>query len=266
MTLVVVGLLYFVVLPEIIATQYMGQVHRIGSSLRADYMQLENSTDQALIEDPTTTPTSIVPAVDQLRSLLRESRISVDRFSSVAGEYHPLPYTGFTTQAKAAHALQIKSLAFTQQSDEAFNKYEELINFIQNYDSAAAVIEHYVDDFNAAPDLNVYQGQAQRFYGIAAQVRTTIQSLDKAPTPHEAVAFKAASVQTFSQVAAGFDAVALGLQIPADDVIYGGARQIEAVDATINGPNQEVYTRDISASRTIKSIQELREKLELILP
>lgn len=265
--IVLVGLItYFVILPEAIAAQYIERVHRMGSSLRTGYRQLEASTSRTLIDDPTVTEVSLTPDVEQLRNLLRENRITLDKFSLTAKDYHPLPFTGFTTQAGAAHALQTRSVAFTEQSQDAFTKYDELIDFIKHYDDTVAGIEQYLKDFNAHADLNIYAGQADQVQSIADQIRQDIHSLDTAKTPHEAVEFKAASIQAFRQIADGFETVALGLRIPADDVIYSGARQIEAVDQTINGPNQAIYSRDILSSRTIKTIQELREKLDLILP
>ncbi|HEV7952057.1 MAG TPA: hypothetical protein VGO98_01650 [Candidatus Saccharimonadales bacterium] len=261
-----VAMIYIVALPELIASQYNTRVRTAANSLRENYVELEESTEQALINDPTATSSDQIQAVEQLRGLLRENRISLERFSSVANDYQPLPYTGYTIQTSTAHALQAKSLAFIEQSNGAFAKYSELIDFIKNYDATAKTVAQYVTDFNATPDLNIYEGQANLMYGIADSIRADVRTFDIAKTPHEARGFKTASVQAFTQVADGFEGVGLGLQIPADDVIYGNARQIEAVDQIISGPNQTLYERDVLSSRTIKSIQDLREKLDLILP
>jgi hypothetical protein len=257
---------YFVILPEASATQYIERVHRAGGSLRDGYLELEHTTGETLVDDPGVTTTSIVPQIEALLNLLREDRITLTRFTAEASDYHPLPYTGFTSKARAAQALKTRSVAFTAQSKDAFQKYEELITFIKQYDAASSTIEQQVESFNAIPDLNIYAGRADEVRDIAEQVRATARSFEGEPTPHEATAFKAASVQAFMEIADGFDIVARGLQIPADDVIYDGASKIDAVDQKVNGPNQAIYRNDVLSSRTIKSIQELREKLDLILP
>jgi hypothetical protein len=257
---------YFVILPESMATRYIERVHQSGNSLREGYFKLEETTGQALIDDPAVTSVSVVPQIEVLLNSLREDRVMLSRFAAEANDYHPLPYTGWTTQARAANALQNRSATFTAQIKDAFVKYEDLILFIKRYDATSSIIEQHVEAFNATLDLNVYAGRADEVYAISEQIHAAIKTFDTDATPYEAREFKTASVQAFTQIADGFDTVALGLQIPADDVIYGGAQQIDAVDQTINGPNQEIYRRDILSSRTIKSIQEIREKLDLILP
>lgn len=255
---------YFVVLPEYAASQYIDRVKGTAKSLESGYFRLEESTGRTLITDPTVQTLDMSREVESLRDLLRENRVGLAHFMSSAKDYDPLPYTGFTNTAKAAAVLQNKAVAFGEQSDQAFTQYASLVDFIKQYDTTAKTIGQYTEEFNATPDLNVYAGQQDRFYAIGTQIRTIAQTFESSPTPHEANAFKSASVQSFRQLADGFDAVGLGLQIPADDVIYGGAREIEAADQTINEVNQVIYTRDILSSRTIKSIQELREKIELI--
>jgi hypothetical protein len=256
---------YVIVLPEYIAGQYINRVHQSASSLQTGYIQLEKSTERAFINDPTIETTNLTREVESLRNLVRENRINLTRFTSMADSYEPLPYTGFTNQAKAAVILQDKAVVFAEQSDEAFTQYSELVDFIKRYDTTAKLIEEYTDEFNSTADLNLYAGQYDRMLFIAERIRSDAKSLETAPTPHEAAAFKTASVQSFQEIANGFDTVALGLQIPADAVIYSGANRIEAVDQMINEPNQIIYARDVLSSRTIKSIQELREKLEIVL-
>jgi hypothetical protein len=256
---------YMVILPEYIAEQYINRVHQAANSLQTGYIQLEKSTERAFINDPTLDTTDLTREVESLRNLVRENRINLTRFISTADNYEPLPFTGFTSQAKAADILQDKAVVFAEQSDEAFTHYNDLVDFIKRYDTTAKLIQEYTDEFNSTADLNLYAGQYDRMRFIAEQIRSDAKALETAPTPHEAAAFKTASVQSFQEIANGFDTVALGLQIPADAVIYNGANRIEAVDQMINEPNQVIYSRDVLSSRTIKSIQELREKLEIVL-
>jgi hypothetical protein len=257
---------YGFVLPEYIAGRYIDRIHQKADTLRNGYNKLEESTGRAFVDDPTARTFSQTEEVESLHSLLRENRINLDQFSSVAKNYRPLPYTGFTPQARAAHAMQVRSIAFTEQSYDAFLKYDELIDFIKRYDTTARTVERHIAAFNATPDLNVYEGQANRVFAIAEEIRFDIKTLESSKTPHEAVEFKAVSVREFTRIADGFAELALGLQIPADAVIYSGAQKIEAADRVINSQNRAIYARDVLTSRTIKSVQELREKLDLILP
>lgn len=255
---------YFVILPEYAATQYITRVEQAAKALEPGYFKLEESTSRTLVSDPTALMLDMSYEVESLRDLLRESRVGLAHFESTSKDYKPLPYTGFTPAARAAVVLQDKAVAFAEQSDQAFAQYADLVDFIKYYDTTAKAIRQYTDEFNATTDLNVYAGQQDRFFAIGEQIRTIATTFESTPTPHETVAFKAASVQSFMQLANGFDAVGLGLRIPADDVIYAGAREIEVADQAINEVNQVIYTRDVLSSRTIKSIQELREKIELI--
>lgn len=257
---------YGVILPEYNASRYVNRVHQAANRLRTDYQRLEQSTEQTLINDPDISSDNLVEEVESLRNLLRENRINLAHFTTATKDYDRLPYTGFTNQAKEAVILQSKAAAFAEQSDEAFTQYGQLIDFIKRYGMTAKMIEEYTQEFNSTSDLNVLAGQHDQLYIIAAQIRTNAQQLDTAETPHEAMAFKSASVKSFQQLANGFETVALGLQIPADDIIYDGARKIEATDQEIAVTNQAIYEKDILSSRTIKSIQELREKLDLIMP
>jgi hypothetical protein len=264
---ILIGLVvYFVILPEFIAQQYINRVHQAASTLRAGYIKLEESTGRAFVNDPTDHTLPLTSEVESLHELLRENRIGLVHFSAAATDYHPLPYTGFTEKAGTVPIVRDKAAAFVEQSNETFEQYDELIGFIKQYNMTANTIGAYTDEFNASLDLNVYAGQSARMTAIAEQIRAETRSFDATITPHEALAFKQASVQSFNQLADGFDVVALGLLIPADEVIYRGAGQIEAADQVISGANQEIYIKDVISSRTIKSVQELREKLELILP
>ena len=257
---------YFVILPEFIAQQYINRVHQAASTLRAGYIKLEESTGRAFVNDPTDHTLPLTSEVESLHELLRENRIGLVHFNAAATDYHPLPYTGFTNKAASVPVVRDKAAAFVEQSNETFEQYDELIGFIKQYNMTANTIGAYTDEFNASLDLNIYAGQSARMTTIAEQIRAETRSFDATTTPHEAVAFKQASVQSFNQLADGFDVVALGLLIPADEVIYRGAGQIETADKVITGANQEIYIKDVISSRTIKSVQELREKLELILP
>lgn len=264
LSILTLAIVYFIVLPEHTAAQYISRVKNAAESLEPGYFRLEESTGRTLISDPTTQSVDVTHEVESLRDLLRENRVGLAHFMAIAKDHEPLPYTGFTDTARSAIVLQNKAVAFAEQSDQAFTQYSNLVDFIKHYDTTAKAVGQYTEEFNATPDLNVYAGQQDRFYAIGEQIRTIAQTFESTPTPHEAATFKAASVQSFQQLANGFDAVGLGLQIPADDAIYGGAREIEAADRMINEVNQVIYARDILSSRTIKSVQELREKIELI--
>lgn len=257
---------YSVIAPEYNASQYIKHLRHEAQVLQPSYIRLAKSTEQDLISDPNDQSLTIPQDVERLRGLLQENRIDLERFSRIAQDYRQLPYTGFTPQSRNAATLQERAVSLVDQSNEAFTQYTALVDFIRHYDATESDVMQQVNEFNATADLNNYAGQSDRVYAIAAQIRSDTQLFDAMPAPHEAVAFKAASVQSFRQLADGFDVVATGLLIPADDVIYSGARQIDEVDQTINGVNRTIYIRDILSSRTIKSIQELQEKLDLILP
>ena len=257
---------YFAALPEYIANQYINQVREKGNMLYSGYNKLENSTDNTLVIDPSEGGMPISNEVESLHNLLRENRINLNQFTAVVSEYNPLPYTGFTARATGARALHYKATAFIEQSEETLAKYDELIVFIKRYDATAKVVSQHTEEFNATTDLNVYAGQADRMFSIAEQIRQEIKLFEAIKAPHETDAFKTASVQSFNKIADGFDTVGRGLEIPADETIYEGARQIEEADQTISSLNQEIYSREILSSRTIKSVKELREKLDLIMP
>lgn len=257
---------YGVLAPEYNAAQYIKRLRHEAQVLQPSYLRLAKSTEQDLISDPNDQARTMPQDVERLRSLLQENRINLKKFSLVVQDYTQLPYTGFTPQAKDAMILQYKAISFADQSNDAFTKYTELIDFIRRYDATENTIMQHVNEFNATSDLNTYAGQYDRIGAVAEQIRTDVQLLDTTPTPHEAVTFKTASIQSFRQLADGFDVVATGLRIPADDVIYSGARQIDEVDRVLNGDDRAIYIRDILSSRTIKSIQELPEKLDLIIP
>lgn len=264
--IILTAIAYTVVIPEYNAAQYIDRVRQAAQAMQPSYLRLAKSTSQELISDPTDQAPTIAQEVESLRTLLQENRINLEKFTLIAQDYSQMPYTGFTPQAKNAATLQRRAVSFADQSNDAFVKYSALVDFIRRYDATENTIMQYVNEFNATADLNSYAGQYDRIYAVAQQIRDNTQSLDATSTPHEATAFKIASVQSFHQLADGFDVVATGLKIPADDVIYSGAEQIDAVDRTLNGPNRTIYVRDILSSRTVKSIQELQEKLDLILP
>lgn len=255
---------YTVLLPEYFASKYITNVHRFAHKLEDGYTRLEESSNHDLLNDPAMRIDTITQEVEVMRNLLRENRIDLINFSSQIDDFEPLPYTGFTQQAKTASTLQERTVTFVEQSEDALNRYDELIAFMKSYHSTAANIEKHTSEFNNTADLNVYAGQSARMRDVAAQIRSEVNAFEKTTTPSEAQEFKKASIQTFTQLADGFDMFANGLSIPADAVIYEAAAKIEQADRQLYDQNQVIYSDEVLSSRTVTTIQELREKLALI--
>lgn len=262
--LLLCALTYTVLLPEYYASRYINNVHRFAHELQDGYTRLEKSSSRDLLNDPTIQTNKITSEVETVRDLLRENRINLIKFSSQTGGFETLPFTGYTRQARIATALQKRTVAFVDQSEDALNRYDELITFMKDYHSAAAAIEKHTAEFNSKTDLNVYAGQSANVREIAAQIRSEAKAFENTPTPHEVQEFKKASVQTFTEIADGFDMFANGLSIPADSVIYTAAARIERADQQLSNQNQAIFSQEVLSSRTIKTIEELREKLELV--
>lgn len=255
---------YTVLLPEYFASKYINNVQQFAYKLEDGYARIEESSNHDLLNDPSVRMDTITQEVETLRNLLRENRIDLIHFASQVEDFKPLPYTGFTAQAKTASTLEQRTDTFVEQSEDALKRYDELIAFMKDYHSTAASIDKFTSEFNATADLNVYAGQSDRMKDVAAQIRSDSQAFEKTTAPIEVQEFKKASVQTFNQLADGFDLFATGLSIPADRVIYEAAAKIEQADRQFYDQNQVVYSHEVLSSRTLTTIQELREKLALI--
>lgn len=252
---------YQIILPTQAAANQQQAVDEALVGLQATYKSLEESTSLSLLDDPTAPADQIesdLHAITQLITLTRNQLDNLETSSDLAS----LRYSGATPSYLHSRTVEHRTTQIIEQSHETLRRYAELVAFLYAYQYTLRPTRTHLNSFNATADLNVYAGRGADMRAAAAEIRADTSTLAALSTPHELSTLKADSLLALESAAAGFEALAYGLDIAVDDQIYTAAKQLEQVDVQLGTLQGTTYVTTVAQTRTVKDIQTLREKLD----
>lgn len=257
---------YEVVLPEIIAKRYIAELHSSAQRLRTDFENLSGGTDTPLLNNPGVPIEERKFGAEMLKKTLSDSKNHLAELQIKTQSLHTLPYSGYTSTYGQAVALQERSERVILQATDVLNEFSSTITFLESYTSTIDATQAAIDQFNQTTDLSVLTSQSATQRQIASQIRQDADTLQNTATPKDFEAVKIATIRTLQQAADGFDELAGGLELGAEAQIDQAALKIETAGQQLASTDSSSYIGIADQSRSIRSVHELNEKLDLILP
>jgi extradiol dioxygenase family protein len=175
-----------------------------------------------------------------------------------------MPYSDLTGQFGTSYALRDRTQRLIAQSEVTLDDYELLVKYLLVLHNAVDSVTSELRSFNEVVDINIYGGQAEAIHLVADKVRSNATALSGVAPPNDMEALNREMIVAITQAASGFDNLAYGLVIPADDPIYAAARQIENATADIDRIMSIDFDKRITESQTLKFVNDLGDKLELL--
>jgi hypothetical protein len=257
--------LYAVLAPAIISRGYENRVHAAVRPLKSNFKALDKSAELPLIIDADAPGKVKTDDAARIFQLIKDGQKQLDALKAAAGSLSILPYSDVLGQYADAVVLKDHVRRFIGQSEDALVDYKALTAYLMTFNEAVDGVSSELRSFNSVVDINEYGGQAEKERQIAAQIRTDAAKLASSARPADMEGLNAAAVVAFEQAASGFDDLAYGLSVPADDPIYAAAREIEGATADLERVDHEMYDESLAQSRIVKNVYDLSDKLDLVL-
>jgi len=244
------------------AGNYNATIEKATTKLTATFKQLEKSTERGILDDPDTPIATLQQDTASAKELITKSEHALDDLQQ-ASERLELPLQlGLNDQTRRAPILKQEAEALITQTRGALLDYEKTLTYLSTYSTHWAATRAHIDTFNEQTDLNIYAGQGDTLRQIASDIRMYIQALRTQTTPRGFADVSSQSIAVMERAAAGFDALARGIDVAIDDLIYSAAADIESAGREIETINRTAYEDAIRNSRIIKEMSELTEKLD----
>lgn len=257
---------YEIIMPEIIARRYISNLESSAQQLRTSFEELAGSTDTPILNDPAAPADERKAGVKHLQRVIGESRENLADLVDASATLQPLPYSGYFGTYPKALVLRERASHIRIQTDSALRDLDGLRAYLETYATATGESTKIIDTFNQTTDLNTLLGRSQEVRESARQLRAHKTTLASAQAPSDLTKLKDSTINSLEKVAVGFDHLAQAVSVADDAAINAAAKEIEAAGAQLETIRQESYIAAIQQSRTIRSIHELNEKLDLILP
>lgn len=263
--LIITVAIYAGVVPMITADQYAGKVQGAAKPLEESFRAIGESTELALLTDPEAPEPVRRDNETHIKGLIDESRQRLTALKSASNSFSPLPYSNILGQYRRAEVLREHAQMLIGQSEAVLDEYLAVVAYLKVFDKAMSDARLELDTFNKVTDLNAYGGQSDRLRQIATKIRLNSTSLSESMPPDSSTkALNMAAIAALNEAADGFDDLANGLEVPADDPIYTAARKIEAATARVGEVAGKTYDSSLEQSRALKDVRDLSEKLELV--
>lgn len=262
MVVIVAGYAYFV--PAYATGQYQGEVQAAAHSLEGSFRDLGKSVELPVIANQEAEEKIKQENTEYILGLIDSTRKQLATLETASRTLNPLPYADFLGQYGHAKALKSQTNSFIQQSEDALDGYQALITYLEAFNKAVGGSMAELNDFNQTSDLNSYSGQAEQVRQIADKIRADASELSRIKYPSGRQAMNEAAVRALNEAASGFDDLANGLAVPADEPIYAAARRIENATVQLEKVRSGTDENSLYRSRAIKNIQDLGDKFELI--
>lgn len=256
---------YVAVLPAVVSSQYTGRVGAVVGALESDFLAIRKSTELPLIANPSAPEAVKRSNARYISRLVSRGQQRIGLLKAANKSFEPPPYSGVLWQYRDAEVLHGHTERLIAQSEAALKEYLALVSYLEAFNEAADSVVSELDEFNAVVDINTYGGQSEELQQIAKEMRADAALLSELSYPNGAEALNAAAVVAFNEAADGFEDLAAGLTISADDPIYTAAHRIEDATLAIDTISSTMYGSSLGQSRVIKDVQDLNEKLELAL-
>ncbi len=262
--LVVATGVYAVLMPAVFSRQYRDRVRVASRSLESSFRALDESTELPVIVDPGAPEATKKDNVEHISKLVSVNRQKLTSLKTANNSLAPLPYSNVLGQYRDTQIIHDHTRSFIGQSEDALDDYLVLVEYLKTFGIAVERVTSELNSFNMVNDINVYSGQSNEMQLIASRIRAAATLLDNPAVHSEMRDMNIAAIAAFNDAANGFDDLAYGLAVPADDLIYDAARRIEDSTSKIEKITGTTYDDSLDQSRTIRNIQDLREKLELV--
>ena len=257
---------YEIILPEAIGKRYITELYSSAERLRTDFENLSGGTDTPLLKNPSAPIDERKSGTVMLKKTIADSQKHLVDLQKKAQALQTLPYSGYTSTYMQALALKVRSERAALQAEDTLNEFSAIITFLDSYTSTIDTTKIAIDRFNQTTDLTQLAGQGEAQRQTAEQIRQDVAKIQQLTSPEEFEPVKSATMQTLLQAADGFDELANGLDLGAEVLIDQAAQKIESAGLQLETNDTSSYIGVTNQSRSIRSVYELNEKLDLILP
>ena len=257
---------YEIILPEAIGKRYITELYSSAKQLRTDFENLSGGTDTPLLKNPSAPIDERKSGTIMLKKTIADSKKHLVDLQKKAQALQTLPYSGYTSTYMQALALKVRSERAALQAEDTLNEFSAIITFLDSYTSTIDTTKIAIDRFNQTTDLTQLAGQGEAQRQTAEQIRQDVAKIQQLTSPEEFEPVKSATMQTLLQAADGFDELANGLDLGAEVLIDQAAQKIESAGLQLETNDTSSYIGVTNQSRSIRSVYELNEKLDLILP
>lgn len=256
---------YTIVAPHLIYLQLKDSVQNTASPLSSSFQSLSKSTEFPLITSQEISDEIKKDNAEQISQLIASTRQQIGELKKVFNNYEIFPYSDMFGQYKKARFLEFRTQSFIGQTEDALDGYEVFYKYSVTYDRAFGEVTKELNSFNEVSDINIYSGQDERIRQVAGIIRSNAVLLSNTSCPDDMKGVNNAAIIAFNEAATGFEELADGLMIPADNPIYVAARKIEDATIELDTISGVVYDESMNRSRTLRNIQDLNDKLEPLL-
>ena len=258
-------LIYLVIVPSYVSMRYQNDVYAAAQPLEKSFERIGETAEFQLVTDPGSLEPIEKNSVADIKDVLDTTLQQIEILDDVSNTFSPPPYSQLLGQYAKSEVLQDHTKKLVNQSKDALNSYRELVEYFETFNEVVSSVKLKLETFNSVEDINIFEGRSEDMTQQAAWMRTRASVLALLQPPHDVEVIHVAVLSAINDAASGFDDLAYGLAVPADDPIYSAAKKIEAATSSVYEITGPMYDENLTYSRTIKNIQDLSEKLELIL-
>jgi len=256
---------YFFVIPFVLSLQYTGRVHAAAQPLESNFKDIGESVDLLRELGPETPDDKKKKDIEYIMKLIQTGQQEIMKLEAAGNTFAPPPYSELSGQYEKVTALKEHTKRLVDQSREVLADYQKLATYLDTFGAAITDVSTELSDFNSTIDINVYANRSAYVGQVARKLRENASLLSALSPPNDMKEVNAGAIRVINEAANGFDDLAYGLLIPADDPIYAAARRIEAATVELDAIKGTMYDHSLEQSRVIKNVLDLDEKLDLVL-
>lgn len=252
----------FLFAQTVVAQNFQSRVHRQTTQLEHSFTQLEKSLGSELLSDGSATFEQKKSDLAMIKSTITRTKSELASLQAVSQSLTPLPAVAPAYQK--ATMIQQRSKTVQDQAGEVVEKFQTLMNFLQVYATAQNELEGEIMKVNQISDFNSVIGRSNTIREAAARLRLSTETLNIAKTPDDMQPLRLGMKSLLERTADTFDQLALGLDRVDDGQIYPAVQSVELLDRELDSFSEKSFAPTIAASRTIKEVGDLVEKLDLL--
>lgn len=256
-------LVYFVVVPTVIANHYLGKVDEQLARTKDELAKVSAGQNVAAFENPD------IPLAER-RELLGQTLGQVQQAQNALNELEeannlpPLPGNGFAGDYHKAVVREERTANAIKQSREVLDAYAATLAYADTHTKAQQYLEEQLQYVNSIRNFDMLVGRGGGMAAIATELQQNRQQLAAQTPPPDFAPLHDETLQILEQAATAFEYLAIGLNRGYDVTIYSAVSSLERLAEQYDVDRYDLYASLGEQSTTLRQLYELPEKIELV--